>query len=92
MILAIAVSVSAMWATVDLAMPWIVEQQIKLEQYLEQQDQLAQQRERDRLELYIEDHLLNNGNRPLPEVIVTPIGEPEAVKQRITIKEKRDVE
>ena len=81
MIIELALGASAVWATVDHAMPWIVEQQI----LLEQPPQLTQE-EREAIELRVEDQLLNRNYRQLPRVIVTPIGDQDTIRQRITIR------
>ena len=81
MIIELALGASAVWATVDHAMPWMVKQQIKLEQ----PRQLTEE-EREALELRVEDQLLNRNYRELPRVIVIPISEPETPRQRLTIR------
>jgi len=80
----IVLGVAAIGVTVEYIAPWIVEQQIRLEDYLEG-------RERQQLELQVEDRLLNHNYQELPRVIVIPLGEPEPVKQRIIIPGDRDV-
>ena len=82
----LALGVAAIGITVEYIAPWVVEQQIRLEQYLEH-------REREQLETQIEDHLLNNGYQELPRVIVIPMGEPEPkIKQRMIIPGETDAE
>lgn len=85
MIIELALGVSAVWATVEHGMPWMVEQQVRLERYMESRGDLSEQ-QRAEIEIAVEDHLLNNGYRELPRVIVTPMGEPDLVRQRITIR------
>ena len=75
----IVLGAAAIGVTVEWVAPWIVEQQLRLEDYLER-------REQEQIETQVEDHLLNNGYYELPRVIVIPMGEPEPkIKQRIII-------
>ena len=74
----IMLGVAAVGVTVEWVAPWIVEQQLRLEDYLDS-------RERQQLETQVEDRLLNHNYQDLPRVIVIPLGEPEPVKQRIII-------
>ena len=79
----IMLGAAAVGVTVEYIAPWIVEQQLRLEDYLDT-------RERQQLELQVEDRLLNHNYIELPRVIVIPLGEPEPVKQRIIIPGDRD--
>ena len=79
----IMLGVAAVGVTVEWVAPWIVEQQLRLEDHLDS-------RERQQLELQVEDRLLNHNYIELPRVIVIPLGEPEPVKQRIIIPGDRD--
>jgi len=72
-------AIGAVWGTVDYGMPWLVEQQVRLDQ----PKQLSQE-ERETIELQVDDRLLNNGYRELPKVIVIPIGE-ETKRERLVI-------
>lgn len=76
---------AAIGVTVEYIAPWIVEQQIRLEDYLDS-------REQQQLELQVEDRLLNHNYVELPRVIVIPLGEPEPVRQRIIIPGDPDAE
>ena len=80
----IMLGAAAIGVTVEYIAPWIVEQQIRLEDYLDS-------RERQQLEIEVEDRLLNHNYLELPRVIVIPLGEPEPVKQRIIIPGDKDV-
>lgn len=80
----IMLGAAAIGVTVEWVAPWIVEQQLRLEDYLEH-------REHEQLETQVEDRLLNNGYHELPRVIVIPMGEPEPkLKQRMIIPEVED--
>ena len=81
----IALGVAAIGVTVEYIAPWVVEQQIRFEQYLDS-------RERQQLELQVEDRLLNHNYIELPRVIVIPQGDQEPVKQRIIIPGDRRAE
>ena len=81
----IALGVAAIGVTVEYIAPWVVEQQIRFEQYLDS-------RERQQLELQVEDRLLNHNYIELPRVIVIPLGDQEPVKQRIIIPGDRRAE
>ena len=74
----IVLGVAAIGVTVEYIAPWIVEQQLRLEDYLDS-------RERQQLELQVEDRLLNHNYIELPRVIVIPLGEPETLRQQIII-------
>ena len=74
----IMLGAAAIGVTVEYIAPWIVEQQLRLEDYLDS-------RERQQLELQVEDRLLNHNYIELPRVIVIPLGDQEPVKQRIII-------
>ena len=81
----IMLGAAAVGVTVEYIAPWIVEQQLRLEDYLDS-------RERQQLELQVEDRLLNHNYIELPRVIVIPLGEPETLRQQIIIPGDRRAE
>lgn len=74
----ILLAISTVWGTVDYGMPWLVEQQIRLDQ----PNQLSQE-EHEAIELRVEDRLMNHNYREI-KVIVIPIGE-ETKRERLVI-------
>ena len=74
----ILLAIGAVWGTVDYGMPWLIEQQM----LLDQPRQLTQE-EREAIELRVEDQLLNHNYREI-KVIVIPIEE-ETKRERLVI-------
>ena len=71
-------AIGAVWGTVDYGMPWLVEQQVRLDH-----PQQLTQEEREAIELRVEDRLMNHNYREV-KVIVIPIGE-ETKRERLVI-------
>ena len=78
MIVEIALGAALGWGVVE-GSPWLVEQMIKYDHQIEQEEDA---RNIASFELIIEDKILNSGNKQIPVVIVEPIPD----RQRVIIK------
>jgi DNA-directed RNA polymerase specialized sigma subunit len=69
MIVEIALGAALSWGVVE-GSPWLVEQMIKYDHQIEQEEDA---RTTASFELIVEDKILNSGNKQIPVVIVEPI-------------------